>query len=89
MGHDIFESNLALQSSRENSSRFASVTQDGAEIWAQEFFEKDVESAKHLRFRFFLQSGRPVVMGVVTTIIDALRRFGSPTQKTAIQRQDE
>jgi uncharacterized protein DUF3806 len=28
-------------------------------------------------------------MGVVTTIIDALRRFGSPTQKTAIERQDE
>ena len=28
-------------------------------------------------------------MGVVTTIIDALRRFGSPTQKTAIKRQDQ
>lgn len=27
-------------------------------------------------------------MGVVTNIIDALRRFGSPTQKTAIERQD-
>jgi len=28
-------------------------------------------------------------MGIVTTVIDALRRFGSPTQKTAIERQDE
>lgn len=28
-------------------------------------------------------------MGIVTTIIDALRRFGSPTQKTAIARQDD
>jgi hypothetical protein len=27
-------------------------------------------------------------MGIVTTVIDALRRFGSPTQKTAIERQD-
>jgi Domain of unknown function (DUF3806) len=27
-------------------------------------------------------------MGIVTNIIDALRRFGSPTQKTAIERQD-
>jgi hypothetical protein len=28
-------------------------------------------------------------MGIVTTVIDALRRFGSPTQRTAIERQDE
>jgi len=28
-------------------------------------------------------------MGVVTNIIDVIRRFGSSTQKTAIQRQDE
>jgi hypothetical protein len=28
-------------------------------------------------------------MGIVTTIIDALRKFGSPTQRSAIQRQDE
>ena len=28
-------------------------------------------------------------MGIVTTIIDALRRVGSPTQRTAIERQDE
>ena len=28
-------------------------------------------------------------MGVVTNIIDAVRRFGGATQKTAIQRQDE
>lgn len=28
-------------------------------------------------------------MRIVTTVIDALRRFGSPTQKTAIARQDE
>ena len=28
-------------------------------------------------------------MTIVTTIIDALRKFGTPTQKTAIQRQDE
>lgn len=28
-------------------------------------------------------------MGIVTTIIDALRRMGSPTQRTAIERQDE
>jgi hypothetical protein len=28
-------------------------------------------------------------MGIVTTIIDALRKFGSPTERTAIQRQDE
>jgi hypothetical protein len=27
-------------------------------------------------------------MGVVTNIIDALRRIGSPTQKTALTRQD-
>lgn len=28
-------------------------------------------------------------MAIITTIIDALRRFGAPTQKTAILRQDE
>jgi hypothetical protein len=28
-------------------------------------------------------------MGIVTAMIDALRRLGSPTQKTAIERQDE
>jgi hypothetical protein len=28
-------------------------------------------------------------MGIVTTIIDALRSIGSPTQRTAIERQDE
>src|ERR1700757_3254968 len=28
-------------------------------------------------------------MAIVTNIIDALRKFGSPTQKSAIQRQDE
>lgn len=28
-------------------------------------------------------------MGIVTTIVDALRRIGTPTQKSAIQRQDE
>jgi len=28
-------------------------------------------------------------MGIVTNIIDALRRAGSPTQKSAIKRQDE
>ena len=28
-------------------------------------------------------------MGTITTIIDALRRLGTPTQGTAIQRQDE
>lgn len=28
-------------------------------------------------------------MGIVTTIIDALRRVGSPTEKTAIERQDD
>lgn len=28
-------------------------------------------------------------MGIVTTTIDALRRVGTPTQKSAIQRQDE
>ena len=27
-------------------------------------------------------------MGIVTNVIDALRRFGSPTQKTALERQD-
>lgn len=28
-------------------------------------------------------------MTIITTIIDAFRKFGRPTQKTAIQRQDE
>jgi hypothetical protein len=28
-------------------------------------------------------------MSIVATIIDALRKFGSPTQRSAIQRQDE
>ena len=28
-------------------------------------------------------------MGIVTTIVDALRRIGTPTQKSAIERQDE
>lgn len=28
-------------------------------------------------------------MGIVITLIDALRRLGSPTQRTAIERQDE
>lgn len=28
-------------------------------------------------------------MSIVTTIVDALRRIGTPTQKSAIQRQDE
>jgi hypothetical protein len=28
-------------------------------------------------------------VGIVTTVIEALRRFGSPTQKTALRRQDE
>lgn len=28
-------------------------------------------------------------MGIVTTIVDALRRLGTPTQKSAIKRQDE
>lgn len=28
-------------------------------------------------------------MGIITSIIDAVRKFGNPTQKTALQRQDE
>jgi hypothetical protein len=28
-------------------------------------------------------------VSIVTTIIDALRKLGTPTQKTALRRQDE
>lgn len=38
----------------------------------------------------FPQPDRQVTsMGIVTTMIEALRRFGSPTQMAAIERQDE
>lgn len=40
MGHDNFESNVALRLDRENLSQSTSVTLDGAGIWTENFIEK-------------------------------------------------
>ncbi len=53
MGHDAFESNVAVRLNRENSPQSTIVTQGGAKIWTEEFFEKALSPKSTYVFDFF------------------------------------
>lgn len=72
IGHDIFESNVAVQLGCENLSQSASVTQDGAQIWAEEFIEKTTSPKSTPIFDFFYSLVRRLMKGLLQLIQEAV-----------------